>query len=75
MATRFALQHIGTQRWLAVRPSLGRGLMDSASEADACSYSTMTEAELERADLGDFAAAWHVVPVGVASIYDIEGEE
>lgn len=70
MATRYAIRHIGTRSWLSVRPSLGRGLMTSASEAGAASYSTMTEAELERASLADFATAWEVVPIAVASIYD-----
>lgn len=70
MATRYALRHHSSRRWLTTRPSLGLGYRLAPSEADAASYSTMTEAELERLGLDSFAGSWDVVPISVASIYD-----
>ena len=72
--TRYALQHIGTQNFLAVCPSLVQPPVTPftvvVQPVDAASYPTMTEAEWERLSLGEFASAWRVVPVEIPSIYD-----
>ena len=66
---RFALRHRTTRRYLSSHPAFNI-FRDSPVESEAVTWSTEEEAGLYRADFGDFAEAWEVVPVDVASIYD-----
>lgn len=69
MATRFALEHIGTRQFVTVCPSLTQPVQAigySPRERDAATYATMPQAEMERLGLGEFADTCRVVPIDVA---------
>ena len=74
MATRFAVQHRTTKRYLAMWPALGQGHHETVDVADAASAINDYQAEQHRADIEDFSDAWEVVPVEVEMRADTPSE-
>ena len=56
----YSLRHIGTKRWLVFPPSKGLGVHTTYELSRAEQYPSMTEAELERLQLREFAPAYEV---------------
>lgn len=84
MATRFAVRHLTSGRYLGVTPSVAFSALQptagqvSAVEVqtveEAATYTTIEEGAWERESLESFKDAWEVVPVEVEMMGDSPSE-